>query len=210
MGRSVTMTGRGTASAPYDSVTLALGATARAATPGDATARAGYALSRVREAVLGRGVPEQALATGAVSLVPVHDPWPTVVAYEASFALTVRLDDLDGVGSLLVAAVDAGGDGARVDSVTFGHRDPAALAAQARSQAFANARAKAEQYAGLAGQALGEVRHIGESVGPVARPLAGARFAAAAAAADGPPPIDAGEGSVAAEVTVAWALGPAG
>ena len=158
MGRSVTVTGRGDATAPYDSVTLSLGAAARAATPGDATARAGYALSRVREAILARGVPEHALATGAVSLVPVHDPWPTVVAYEASFALTVRMDDLDGVGSLLVAAVDAGGDGARVDAVTFGHRDPVELAQQARALAFANARVKAQQYAGLSGQALGEVR----------------------------------------------------
>lgn len=208
MGRSVTVTGRGEASAPYDSATLSLGATARAATPSDATARAGYALSRVREAVLTRGVTEHSLTTGAVSLAPVHDPWPTVVAYEASFTLRVRLDDIDGVGSLLVAAVDAGGDGARVDAVTFGHRDPAALMAKARGRAFAHARAKAEQYAGLAGQALGEVRHVAEGVPNAVHPLPGARFAAASAA--GPPTIDAGEGTVAAEVTVVWALGPAG
>ena len=206
MGRSVTVTGRGDATAPYDSVNLALGATARAATPGDATARAGYALSRVRDAVLARGVTEHALATGAVSLVPVHDPWPTVVAYEASFALTVRMEDLDGVGSLLVAAVDAGGDGARVDAVTFGHRDPAALAQQARAHAFANARAKAEQYAGLSGQALGEVRHVAEATAGSVRPFPGARLQAASPAAGAP--IDAGEGAVVAEVTVVWALGP--
>jgi hypothetical protein len=150
-------------------------------------------------------VNEQALATGAVSLVPVHDPWPTVVAYEASFALTVRMDDLDGVGSLLVAAVDAGGDGARVDAVTFGHRDPAALAQLARARAFANARVKAEQYAGLSGQALGEVRHVAEATAG-SRPFPGARLAAASQAAG--VPIDAGEGAVVAEVTVAWALGP--
>jgi uncharacterized protein YggE len=207
MGRSVSVTGRGEASAPYDRVTLALGATARAASPGDATTRAGYALSRVREAALARGVGPADLATGAVSLVPVHDPWPTVVAYEASFALRVTTDDLDGVGSLLVAAVDAGGDGARVDAVTFGYRDPAAMEREARALAYANARAKAEHYAGLTGQALGEVRHMVEGAVSGAVPMPRAQFAKAAASA--PPQLDAGEGVVTALVTVEWALGPA-
>ena len=208
MGRSVTVTGRGEASAPFDTATLALAATARAATPGDATARAGYALGRVREAVLARGVAESALATGAVSLSPVHDPWPTVVGYEASFALTVRTEELDGVGSLLVAAVDAGGDGARVDGVTFGHRDADALGRQARERAFADAQDKARQYAGLAGQALGEVRHLTE--GAIAAPGGGRQAKLTAAEVqDSGVPVDAGEGAVAAVVTGTWALGPA-
>ncbi|HET8969833.1 MAG TPA: SIMPL domain-containing protein, partial [Candidatus Nanopelagicales bacterium] len=97
MARTVTVTGRGSASAAYDLATLALGVTARAATPADATARAGYALAQVREAVLGRGVEGSEVATGAVTLVAVHDPWPTVTGYEASFALTVRTEDLGGV-----------------------------------------------------------------------------------------------------------------
>lgn len=208
MGRSVTTTGTGEASAPFDRATLALGVTARASTPGDATARAGYALGRVRDSVLARGVPAESLTTGAVSLSPVHDPWPTVVAYEASFALRVQTDDLDGVGSLLVSAVDAGGESARVDGVTFAHRDAAELDRQARERAYAHARAKAEQYSGLSGQALGEVRHVVE--GAVTTPVPG-RFAKAMAAESftGGAPVDPGEGTVTAAVTVTWALGPA-
>ena len=82
----------------------------------------------------------------------------------------MRLLDLSRVGSLLVAAIDAGGDGARIDGISFSHRDAAALEREARDAAFADARAKAEQYAGLAGQALGEVRHVveGGGDGPVA------------------------------------------
>jgi uncharacterized protein YggE len=206
MGRSVTVTGQGEASAPYDLATLALGVTARAAVPADATARAGYALGQVRDAVLSRGVPPTALSTGAVSLTPVHDPWPTVVAYEASFALRVSTEDIAAVGSLLVAAVDAGGDGARVDGVTFGHRDAAGLDRAARDAAYADALVKAQQYAGLAAQALGEVRHVVEgAVAGAPRPL----YREAVAASASGVPLDGGEGSVSAVVTVTWALGPA-
>jgi uncharacterized protein YggE len=183
-----------------------LAASARAANPSDATARATYAMAQMRDAVLSAGADPSALTTTNVSLNPVHDPWPTVVAYEASLGLAVRLLDLSRVGSLLVAAVDAGGDGARVDGITFSHHDAVGLEREARDAAFADARSKAEQYAGLAGQSLGEVRHVVEGAGGGAVPI-GKR--AMMASASMPVPIDAGEGTVVADVSVTWTLGPA-
>jgi uncharacterized protein YggE len=206
MGRSVTVTGHGRASAAYDEATLMVAASARAANPSDATARATYAMAQMRDAVLAGGADPAALTTTNVSLNPVHDPWPTVVAYEASLSLSVRLLDLSRVGSLLVAAVDAGGDGARVDGITFSHHDATGLDREARDAAFADARAKAEQYAGLAGQPLGEVRHVVEGGAGVATPVA---RRAMLASADAAIPVDGGEGAVVATVAVTWALGPA-
>jgi uncharacterized protein YggE len=206
MGRSVTVTGRGRANAEYDEATLRVAATARAANPSDATARATYSMAAMRDAVLAGGVAPERLTTTQVSLNPVHDPWPTVVAYEATLGLSVRIDDLQRVGTLLVAAVDAGGDGARVDGISFSHLDPAALQREARDTAYADARTKAEQYAALSGQALGEVRHIAEAASPGGMPL-GTMMAMADAVAAAP--IDAGQGSVEAVLTVEWALGPA-
>lgn len=206
MGRSVTVTGRGRASAAYDEATLRLAATARAASPSDATARATYAMSLMRDAVLSGGVEAGSLTTTHVSLNPVHDPWPTVVAYEASLGLSVRLLDLSRVGSLLVAAIDAGGDGARVDGIAFSHHDAGALERAARDSAFADARSKAEQYAGLSGQALGEVRHVVEAGAAGGSPLPKGVMMASA---DAGMPVDAGEGTVVADVSVTWALGPA-
>jgi uncharacterized protein len=161
-------------------------------------------MSAMREAVLRSGVAEPDLATTHVSLSPVHDPWPTVAGYEAALAMTVRLVDLARVGSVLVAAVDAGGDGARVEGISFTHRDPAGLQQQARDAAYADARSKAEQYARLAGVALGEVRHVvegGAEAGPGPRMMR-------AMAESAPVPVDAGEGQVLAAVTVTWSLGP--
>lgn len=206
MGRSVTVTGRGRASADYDEATLRLTATARAASPSDATARATYAMSGMREALVRGGVGESSLSTTNVSLSPVHDPWPTVVAYEASLSLAAKLSELSHVGSLLVGAIDAGGDGARIDGITFSHSDPAVVENAAREAAFADARVKAEQYARLAGQSLGEVRHVAESeFGGVPVP----QRVIAAAVNMGAVPIDGGEGSVTAVVIVSWSLVPA-
>ena len=206
MGRTVTVTGRGRASAPYDEATLRLAASARAANPSDATARATYSMAAMREAVLAAGAEAERLTTTHVSLNPVHDPWPKVVGYEATLGLSVGLSDLARVGSLLVAAIDAGGDGARVDGIGFSHADPAALERTARDAAYADARDKAEQYAALAGQRLGDVKQIAEAGigGPV--PI-GKRMMAMSDAA-GAPPVDGGEGSVDAVLTVSWALEP--
>jgi uncharacterized protein YggE len=206
MGRSVSVTGRGRASAVYDEATLRLAASARAASPSDATARATYAMSAMRDAVLRTGLEDSALSTTNVSLSPVHDPWPTVVAYEASLALSVRLTDLSRVGSVLLDAVQAGGDGARVEGIAFSHHDAAALEREARDAAYADALGKARQYAGLAGQALGEVRHMVEA--EIGGGLSPRRMMAVAADSSGGMPIDAGEGAVVAVVTVTWALGP--
>ena len=208
MSRSVTVTGRGRTSAPYDEATLRLAASARAANPSDATARATYAMASMRDAVLASGAEESALSTTHVSLTPVHDPWPTVSAYEASLSLSVRLGDLTRVGTVLVAAVDAGGDGARVDGIWFSHRDAGELERSSRDAAYADARAKAEQYAGLAGQALGEVRHVVEA--EIGGGISPREMTVMAMSADsGGAPIDGGEGTVAAVITVTWALGPA-
>ena len=205
MGRSITVRGQGRAAAAYDEATLRLAAAARAANPSDATARATYAMSSMRDAVLSGGVDPGDLTTTNVSLNPVHDPWPTVVAFEASLGLAVRLPDLTRVGSLLVAAIDAGGDGARVDGIAFSHHDATALERSARDAAFADARSKAEQYAGLADQALGEVRHVVEGGAGGPSPL---RKGMMLAADSGAVPVDAGEGTVTATVSVTWALGP--
>lgn len=206
MGRSVTVTGRGRASAAYDLAVLRLAASARAASPSDATARATYAMSAMREAVLSAGVDAAQLATTTVSLSPVHDPWPTVTGYEASLGLAVRVTELGTVGTLLVAAIDAGGDNARVDGIAFSHVDAAGLERQARDLAYADALDKAQQYAGLAGQVLGEVRHMVEAeVGGGVMPKG---VMMAAAAPGGGVPVDAGEGAVTSVLTVTWALGP--
>ena len=80
------------------------------------------------------------------------------------------------------------------------------LAATARERAFADARARAEQYADLAGRTLGEVALVEEGGGPGSDPFPVARIAAGSLSMESVP-VEPGLRSVAAAVTVRWGLG---
>ena len=104
--------------------------------------------------------------------------------------------------STIIAIKIAGGAPAHDDQAQEPHFfDPARIPV-----AIDFARDKAEQYAALAGQRLGDVKQIAEAGvgGPV--PI-GKRMMAMSDAA-GAPPVDGGEGSVDAVLTVSWALEP--
>lgn len=202
MELGITVTGTGSAYGTHDVCTISLGAEVQARTPQDALARVSYAATRMREALLNGGVDLTSLATGAVALQTLHDPWPTVSGYSASVAITARVHDLDAVGGLLTAAVEAGGDAARVHQVSFSHSDPAALRDAARTAAFEDARSSATRYADLAERRLGEVLAVEEGYGastPVPRMVA-------ASPAMKDMTFDAGDGPVSVSVTVRFGL----
>jgi uncharacterized protein YggE len=99
--------------------------------------------------------------------------------------------------------VGAGGDDIRLGGLEFDFSDPAVLTATARERAWADALAKAEQYASLSHRALGEVLEISEvDTGEVSpRPAV-----KALAAADSPVPVERGEKPTRVDVRVRWRL----
>lgn len=206
MPRGITVTGTGRASAPRDLVVLDLGAESRRDNPSDAIASASYAAGNMRTALLDAGVAVEDLVTGGVTLTPVHDPWPKVVGYGAAIRIVAQVRDVEGAGRVLGRAVAAGSDAARVQSVTFSHERPDEVAAAARDAAWADAEAKAQRYAQLAGLRLGPVLSVEETGGSVVPRNAKMLRAAAGGAPAADVPLDAGEGTVTLSVTVRWAL----
>jgi uncharacterized protein YggE len=118
--------------------------------------------------------------------------------------LTAKLRDIGKAGRAITDAVRAGGNEAVLQGVTFSLEDNKALLEQARDHAYADARAKAEQYAHLSGRTLGEVQLVAETATPVS-PMPYA-FDATASALKAAVPIDAGTQDVTVTVTVRWAL----
>ena len=113
--------------------------------------------------------------------------------------------DRDRVGDLIKALAGAAGDAFGLDDVTLDVADPAPLLERARTAAFEDARAKAEQYAALAGRPLGPVLRVTEEPD---RGMPVPRFAAKAAMdVGGAMPVEAGESAVSATVTVRFGLG---
>ena len=207
---TVTVAGAGAASAVPDTAVLELGVETRGGTPAEALDVCARALDRVLAALDAEGVPPARRTTGGLQLQEdweSRQPGRGPVAYLAGARLTVRLAEPARAGQVAAAAVAAGGDGARVHGLTLVVGDPAAVAAAAREAAWRDALARAGQYAGLAGLALGAVLEIKEAPPPPpdARPML--RLLAAEAAPAGPA-VEPGETVLWAAVTVTWSLRP--
>lgn len=209
MTRTIRQTGSGAATAMPDVVIARIGVEVRAEDVATAFSGAGDAARAVVAAVRAAGVAEGDVATSDVGLQAVETgPWENrrLEGYAATESLTVTIRTVADGAAVLQAAATAAGDAARIQSVTFALSDGAAPAAAAREAAFAHAKAKAEQYAGLAGDALGAVLSITEE--PAHSPRADVQFAAKSLAAAAPsgPAMEAGEQEVTAQVTVEWEL----
>ncbi len=81
--------------------------------------------------------------------------------YHVTHSLTVRLYEIDKAGQLLGDLIAAGAND--IDDIRFAIADPTALAEEARREAVANAKAKAETMAEALGIELGDVLYVSES-----------------------------------------------
>jgi len=196
----VQVTGVGTATGVPDVLHVTVGVEAGAATVGEALAAANTAARHVLDAVAGA---EADVQTVNVHLYPRYDgSGQQIAGYLAGQDLAVTLRDLGAAGATISAAVAAGGDAARLQGVAYEIDDDTALRARAREQAFADARATAEQYAQLAGRQLGDVVLVSEQVsatGPMP-------MAADAAVASEAVPIAPGTSDVTVTAQVRWSL----
>jgi uncharacterized protein YggE len=90
------------------------------------------------------------------------EPEETASTYRVSNMVTVTVRDLDNVGAVLDAVVEAGAN--NVWGVSFGLDDPSIAQAAARADAIADAEARAQSLAELSGLDLGPVMSISEVV----------------------------------------------
>jgi len=164
---------------------------------GDAGTRA----QALAQAARDHGVADADLRTTGTGVHPRHDrEGVTVVGYTAYQSLSVTVRDPGLVGSLVEAFAGAAGNALTIDSIGLELADSAPLLAQARAAAFADAQAKAEQFATLAGRTLGKVERLSD----VERGGAQPRFAMMAAGKAADLSVELGENSVTATVAVRW------
>ena len=206
MSDHVEVLGSGSASAVPDVVVLDARVQCDAA---DVAAALGAATRRVTtalQAVADHGV---AAADRRTTGMGVSTRWDRegrgVVGYTAFQSVRLLVRDRDRVGELIEALARAAGDAFGLDNVSLEVADPEPLLERARTAAFADARAKAEQYAALAGRPLGPVLRVTEEPD---RGMPVPRFAAKAAIdVGGGMPVEAGESTVSATVGVRFGLG---
>ena len=203
MTRTISVTGTGTVEAAPDMATLMIGVTTQGATAAEALAANSKATDAVIARLAASGIEPRDVQTSNLSINPnwtgYDSSTPTISGYVASNMLTVRVRALDTTGTVLDAAV---ADGANtLNGMTFGLADPEPAYNEARKEAVADARAKAELLAMAAGVKLGQVLSISDA-GAMTDPAPMYREAVSAAA----PPVLGGELGLVANVAVTWEI----
>lgn len=218
--RTITVVGRGEVKAKPDIATVNLGVEVLAATVDEAMGQAADRMKAILATLKGLGIAEKDIQTsnfsisferqGPITLPAVEGTSGAKAGsqetpagfYRVSNMVQVTVRDLDKVGDVLDAAVEAGAN--NVWGVSFGLDDTDALEAQAREKAVANGRSRAESLAKLNGVNVGEVIAVSEVIGGTP----GVMFAEAAARGlgGGGAPVEPGEITFSTQVQIVYAI----
>jgi len=159
--RTVTVTGQGSAAVAPDTAVVRLAAGHRAVDVAQALGGVDTTVI-ILGTVARRFTDARRIATTELTVWPAYDEGGRPSGYEARHGLRVVVADLGVAGEMLTALAAEVGDALRVDGVALEVADPGPATRDAREAALADARARAEHLAGLAGADLGSVVSIVE------------------------------------------------
>jgi uncharacterized protein YggE len=205
----ISVTGEAHVSVPPDLAEIDGGVSTEARTAREASEANNAAMGKVLLALKGAGIAEKDFQTSRLSLQPQSAPNRTsggpmqIVGYRASNRVTIRLRDVGKVAGVIDTLVAAGAN--EIGGINFSVSEASKLLDDARTEAIADARRKAEIYARAAGVTLGAPVSISEGGGgPM--PMQYRKFSAGMAA---PAPVAQGEETLQVSVSVSWAIKPA-
>jgi uncharacterized protein len=202
---AISVTGEATVSVPPDQAQIDGGVTSDAKTAREASDANNAAMGKVLLALKGAGIDEKDYQTSRLSLQPQYAPnrnGPSpVVGYRASNRVTVRIRDVTKVAGIIDVLVGAGAND--IGGINFVVSQASKLLDDARTNAIADARRKAEIYAKAAGVTLGEPLSISEEGGAAPVFRAGKMAVGGMAAAA---PVAQGEETLSISVSVSWAI----
>jgi len=207
---TVSVSGVGLVTGTPDVLRLSMGVQTTGSTVNTALNQANQDITKITEALKKHGVADKDIQTSGLSINPHWDQNSNshITGYDVSESMTVQLRKLTDAGSAISDAAAAGGNDTRIDGVSFDIEDNTALLNLARDAAFADAKAKAEEYAKLAGRSLGKVSQVSETTDTAPQPVPFAANMAAAPAAKvaSPVPVSAGSQQVSVNTSVVWTL----
>lgn len=209
--QTITVVGQGSTRIEPDIARVSIGVETSAETVAEAVAESEAKMESILGALVAMGIDEKDIQTMHYSIQIERYPEPRVAsaepeeakpAYRVSNMATVTIRDLDKVGDVLDAVVEAGAN--NIWGVSFNVDDPEAAQGEARANAIENAGARAEELAELSGVELGPVMSISEVMGGGAIPM-GLSVERAVAGAG---PISPGEVEVNYQIQVVYFIEP--
>src|SRR6202051_3963268 len=197
----ISVTGEAQVSVPPDLAQIDGGVTSEAKTAREASEANNAAMGKVLLALKGAGIDEKDYQTSRLSLQPQNSSSKpggpsTIVGYRASNRVTIRLRDIAKLANVIATLVGAGAND--MGGINFTVSQASKLLDEAREQAIADARRKAEIYAKVAGVILGAP--LSSTEGGAPGPILYRRMAAPMAAAG--VPVAQGEETLQVTVSV--------
>ncbi len=204
---AISVTGEASVSVPPDLAEIDAGVSTEARTAREASEANNAAMGKVLLALKGAGIEEKDFQTSRLSLQPQYAPNRSgpnaVTGYRATNHVTIKLRDVTKVAGIIDLVTGAGAN--ELGGVNFMVSSASKLLDEAREQAIADARRKAEIYAKAAGVTLGAPVRISEEGAP--GPMAYRRMSTGVAAGA---PVATGEETLRVTVSVSWAIKPQG
>jgi uncharacterized protein YggE len=197
----VTVTGEATVAVAPDTAIIRVGVSSAGKTAREASDANAHKMSAVLAAIKASGIAEKDVQTSRLSLQPQYDTGkggpPRLLGFQVTNQVNVKVHDISSLPNVLDKAIAAGAN--EMSGIEFFVSEQSKLLDEARDEAIADARRKAELYAKAAGGTLGKVVAITEEGAPSPpRPVAAMRAAAV--------PIAPGEQTLRAVVAVSYEL----
>jgi uncharacterized protein YggE len=223
----LSLTAEGESRRTPDLAIFTAGVVTQGRTAGEAMAENARRMDAVVTALRRAGIAERDIQTSALSLQPRYSnpereammraretgqPYippepprgPQIIGYEAHNNVQVRVRRLAEMGRIIDTLIEAGAN--QVHGPSFTMDDPQEALDEARNEAVANARRRAELYARAAGMRVARILSITEGGGYHPVPVTFARGEAMAAPPPPPTPVAPGELQLGVSVSVQFEL----
>lgn len=205
MERTVTVAASGTVTAVPDMARISTGVMSEAATAREALTRNSESMAKLIAGLKANSIEPKDIQTSSFHVEPRYtNPKEGQVAvidgYRVVNQVEVTARNLDRLGEVLDALVTLGAN--QMNGLAFDVSKAETLRDDARKDAIANAKRRAELYAAAAGAKVGNVIAISEDTGGGPQPY----FKAARASMAESVPIERGTETLEARVSVTWAL----
>jgi len=205
--RTIRVTGQGQASSVPDMATIHTGVVTQAALAVDAMEQNNQSVEKLMSDLKNMKIAETDIQSAQFSVQPEYargargERLAEIIGYRVTNQLRIRVRDLPELGKLLDKLIRSGSN--QMSGLSFGVDDSTAIMNEARTQAIADARARAELYAKAAGVAVGKILSIDEQQAVIPQPRFFSRAMEGVAASV---PIATGEQDFTASINVVFEL----
>lgn len=203
--RQINVTGTGKVFLVPDIAYIYIGVRSQADDVASALAQNNRQAQNIADALKERGIAAEDIQTTAFNVYPQQEFTPEgipgKITYVVENTVYVKVRELQGLGDTLNAAIQGGAN--TINGISFDVADRASAEAEARRLAVEDAKAKANELAGLAGVTLGELQNINVYSSGAPMPVYEAKGGFAAQSSV---PIAAGQLVIQADANLSYAI----